>query len=346
MLVLQIQMNKLSKIGLIALSFTLIGCTDDINHVKEGFLPNISKSLTVSEAFDNYSYCTDQKWEKFETTRGEKIVRFSCYMPQSVDAFRALPIPTNQATVTKRKTWDNYKKIIELKDEDTAKKIFTREMASFDKNIQKKEKAIRDKEKFIEVRNYEFEKYHNDWEKTAKKVDEYKSIRNKLIANGDLQNNRSTNSMYSFDLRKHLEKMTRDQQRSIDNVKKEIRHLKIELSNLQKEKASLIKSVNTGTYLTFLDVKRAKLEKDLMDWMDSLKQNDPYYFLITAQLFTDFALSKQDDSFVVKNVWINFCWEDGKCSNSPRAINSVQLIYENYPLEFSRLELFKAHDKN
>jgi len=54
----------------------IVSCSDsgDIGKVKNGIL-ELDKSLTVGEAFENYKYFTDVKWEAFKTENGRRVVQ-------------------------------------------------------------------------------------------------------------------------------------------------------------------------------------------------------------------------------------------------------------------------------
>ena len=78
--------------ALLAGSLLFIGCSDKkVASVKNGVL-NFDKSLTVGEAFDNYKYCKDVKWESFKTDNGRNIVQVTCdydlYNKDNSDGYR------------------------------------------------------------------------------------------------------------------------------------------------------------------------------------------------------------------------------------------------------------------
>ncbi len=62
---------KLLITGLV-LSIFISGCSD-IGVVKDGTL-NFDSSITVGQAFDNYQYFKETKWEELETANGRKII--------------------------------------------------------------------------------------------------------------------------------------------------------------------------------------------------------------------------------------------------------------------------------
>lgn len=71
-------MKKLINILLLVFIVTFLGCGDrKVEMVKNGVL-NFDKSLTVGEAFDNYKYCKNVKWESFTTDNGREIVQVTC----------------------------------------------------------------------------------------------------------------------------------------------------------------------------------------------------------------------------------------------------------------------------
>jgi len=71
-------MNKILKLALLAVMVLFLGCSDrKISTVKNGVL-EFDKALTVGEAFDNYKYCKDVKWESFETDNGRNVVQVTC----------------------------------------------------------------------------------------------------------------------------------------------------------------------------------------------------------------------------------------------------------------------------
>ncbi len=61
-------------LGVIAMVIT--GCSNEIDLVKDGTM-SFDKSLTIGEAFDNWSNCIEQDWEIIETDNGKKVVQFT-----------------------------------------------------------------------------------------------------------------------------------------------------------------------------------------------------------------------------------------------------------------------------
>jgi hypothetical protein len=51
----------------------LSGCGNDIDMIKNGTIDGY-ESTTIGKAFDNYSYKLVNRWEKFETKNGQKVV--------------------------------------------------------------------------------------------------------------------------------------------------------------------------------------------------------------------------------------------------------------------------------
>ena len=71
-------MKKLLAIIFIGMLILFSGCTDKkVAIVKNGVL-KFDKTLTVGEAFDNYKYCKNVKWESFTTDNGREIVQVTC----------------------------------------------------------------------------------------------------------------------------------------------------------------------------------------------------------------------------------------------------------------------------
>jgi hypothetical protein len=65
------------RVILICIFLLLFGAcsnSDEINLVKNGIL-ELDKSLTVGEAFENYKYFSDVKWEAFKTDNGRRVVQ-------------------------------------------------------------------------------------------------------------------------------------------------------------------------------------------------------------------------------------------------------------------------------
>ena len=58
------------------LIFFLTGCSNNVDSVKDSTL-DFDKSITVGQAFDNYKYFSDTKWEEFKTNNGRQIVEFT-----------------------------------------------------------------------------------------------------------------------------------------------------------------------------------------------------------------------------------------------------------------------------
>ena len=54
----------------------LTGCGNDIDAVKGGTLGNY-KSLTIGDAFDNYSHFKSSSWQSFETKNKQRVVQFN-----------------------------------------------------------------------------------------------------------------------------------------------------------------------------------------------------------------------------------------------------------------------------
>ena len=71
-------MKKLLASLLVGLVLFVAGCSDrKVAEVKNGVL-NFDKTLTVGEAFDNYKYCKNVKWESAETDNGRDFVQVTC----------------------------------------------------------------------------------------------------------------------------------------------------------------------------------------------------------------------------------------------------------------------------
>ena len=71
-------MKKLFASLLVGLALFFAGCSDrKVAEVKNGVL-NFDKTLTVGDAFDNYKYCKDVKWESGETDNGRDFVQVTC----------------------------------------------------------------------------------------------------------------------------------------------------------------------------------------------------------------------------------------------------------------------------
>lgn len=62
-----------SAIFTLAIIIGLTGC-GNVSLVKDGTL-EFDKSLTVGQAFDNYKYFKDVKWEEITTDNGKKVVQ-------------------------------------------------------------------------------------------------------------------------------------------------------------------------------------------------------------------------------------------------------------------------------
>jgi len=90
-------------LGIATLLATLMisGCnSSNIDKVKNGIM-DFDKSITVSQAFDNWKSCSNSKWSEFTTDNGKNIVEFTCDSNQINDM---LPIfqtssPKNYAAV-------------------------------------------------------------------------------------------------------------------------------------------------------------------------------------------------------------------------------------------------------
>lgn len=75
-------MKNLSLLSIVlGCSLVLTACSSDTDTVKNGFFENMSKSISIGDAFDHYKFCQNPKWEEFESDRNERIVRFSCSTP-------------------------------------------------------------------------------------------------------------------------------------------------------------------------------------------------------------------------------------------------------------------------
>ncbi len=74
----EIAMKKLTVVCFFCLlSFLIISCdkfNSEMSLVKKGVL-EFDKSLTVGQAFDNYKYFKETKWEVITTENGKKIVQ-------------------------------------------------------------------------------------------------------------------------------------------------------------------------------------------------------------------------------------------------------------------------------
>lgn len=53
----------------------------NINFIKNGAM-DFDKTLTVGQAFDNWKYCSNKKWENFTTDNGRKVIQFECEYQQ------------------------------------------------------------------------------------------------------------------------------------------------------------------------------------------------------------------------------------------------------------------------
>jgi len=71
-------MKKVIGLFLLVVMIVFSGCSNrKVEEVKNGVL-KFDKSLTVGEAFDNYKYCKNVKWESFKTDNGREIVQVTC----------------------------------------------------------------------------------------------------------------------------------------------------------------------------------------------------------------------------------------------------------------------------
>lgn len=62
-------------------SLILVGCgVSNVESIRGGFLSGYD-SMTVGDAFDGWSGCSDTSWQEFETERNEQVVQYSCAIP-------------------------------------------------------------------------------------------------------------------------------------------------------------------------------------------------------------------------------------------------------------------------
>lgn len=80
-------MKKL--ISIFFLSLILTGCGSDISSVKDGTM-DFDSSITVGDAFDNYSYFVSTDWKSFETSNGRKIVEVKGFFSDKYPIFQKL----------------------------------------------------------------------------------------------------------------------------------------------------------------------------------------------------------------------------------------------------------------
>jgi hypothetical protein len=89
-------MNKINLAIIIGL--TISGCGSNVDKIKDGVM-DFDKSITVSQAFDNWKSCKNSKWSEFLTDNGKNMVEFSCeavdyqpYMNQVKETFAKIVI--------------------------------------------------------------------------------------------------------------------------------------------------------------------------------------------------------------------------------------------------------------
>ncbi len=109
----------------IAVIFTLLGCessslNSNISLVKNGVM-NFNKTLTVGQALDNWEYCTNRKWENFQTSNGVEVVQFTCDMENFYKCFPDMTLKSLKKSVDKindkkSKTKEDRLKISSLDD--------------------------------------------------------------------------------------------------------------------------------------------------------------------------------------------------------------------------------------
>ncbi len=66
----------LVSIMLGVITMIITGCSNEIDLVKDGTM-SFDKSLTIGEAFDNWSNCINQDWKIIETDNGKIVVQFT-----------------------------------------------------------------------------------------------------------------------------------------------------------------------------------------------------------------------------------------------------------------------------
>lgn len=70
-------------------SLIITGCGGELSSVKDGTM-HFDNSITVGEAFDNYSYFTSTGWNSFETANGRKIVEVRGVFSDNYPVFKQL----------------------------------------------------------------------------------------------------------------------------------------------------------------------------------------------------------------------------------------------------------------
>jgi len=71
-------MKKIISILLtVVASILLTGCTSKVDIVKNSVM-NFNQTITLGDAFDNWSDCKNSEWEEFEVSNGAQVVQFTC----------------------------------------------------------------------------------------------------------------------------------------------------------------------------------------------------------------------------------------------------------------------------
>lgn len=313
--------RSILTVALISSLTFLSACTNNTDGVKNGFLYDYSKSVTVGDAFDNYKFCSDPKWEEFETEQNEQIVRFTCSLPSIAGTIKSMIEAERKPILDKI---ESYAQAISRKDEKFAQSVFDKEMDGINKQLspfsQFKQRA--------ELELQQWQEKHKELLKKRDRELEY--YRTEIKDPGLL---RQRQKDFDTQVRTSLQFITRAQQK-IDNTLNNP-----EYKNLQNAKEKLESSAKKS-YLDFLQQRVSTLEAEIATADEVGRKQMPEAFLQSAVFTTDFALSKQDDSFSIKGMWTNFCWEDGKCyeinhdAASPFNSNDItlSLIYQNEQL--------------
>lgn len=286
--------RSILTVALISSLTFLSACTNNTDGVKNGFLYDYSKSVTVGDAFDNYKYCSAPKWQEFETEQKEQIVRFTCSLASVVDSLKSERDALKKPALDKI---ESYTQAISKKDEKFAQNIFDEEMGRINKQLspfsQSKQRA-----------ELELQQLQEEHKELLKKRDHELEYYRTEIKDPGLLRQRQKN--FDTQVRISLQFISRAQQK-IDNTLNNP-----EYKNLQNAKEKLESSAKKS-YLDFLQQKVSTLESELATADEEIRKKMPAIFLQSAEFTTDFAISKQDSSFSIKGMWTNFCWDDGKC---------------------------------
>lgn len=313
--------RSILTVALISSLTFLSACTNNVDGVKNGLLHNYSKSVTVGDAFDNYKFCSDPKWEEFETEQNEQIVRFTCSLPSIAGTIKSMIEAERKPILDKI---ESYAQAISRKDEKFAQSVFDKEMDGINKQLKPFLKSKQSAE--LKLNRYQ-EQHKKLLIKRDRELEYYKTeVKDPQIL-------REVQKKFDKDVRGSLSQIAwaqKDVDKVINNA---------EYKNLQKAKEKLESSAKK-TYLDFLQQRVSTLEAEIATADEVGRKQMPQAFLQSAVFTTDFALSKQDDSFSIKGMWTNFCWEDGKCyeinhdAASPFNSNDItlSLIYQNEQL--------------